>query len=126
MNYQRSPSCHNFQTLTLFSYHSMVTPLGAFHAETIGEAVFLFVFRIALPAKVSKTRKHHQPSQGRFWIAREHFGQNVTLFCRILQFFVTYTFNCAHEPTSKTLLLFRDTRLSHLISLGSELYQLLF
>ena len=41
-------------------------------------------------ATVSKTRKHHQHACGRFWIAGEHFVQNFTLFCHILQFVVNY------------------------------------
>ena len=83
MNYQRSPNCHNFLTLTLFSYHSLVTPLGAFPAETIGEAVLLFLFKIAVPAKVSKTCKHHQP-------LGEDFGLLGSILDKMLHYFVAF------------------------------------
>ena len=61
----------------------MTTPLGAFPAETIGEAVLPFVFRIALPAKVSKTRKHHQP-------LGEDFGLLGNILDKMLHYFVAF------------------------------------
>ena len=46
-----APSYHTFLMVTP-SYHSKVTPIGALHAEKIGEAVLLYVFRMEFPASL--------------------------------------------------------------------------
>ena len=46
--------------------------------------------------RVSKTRKHDQHAWGRFWIAWGNLGQNVTLFCRILQVVANYAVLTVH------------------------------
>ena len=51
MDQQVSSCYHSFLTVTQ-SYHSQVTPIGAFHAEQIYEAVLLYVFRIAFTASL--------------------------------------------------------------------------
>ena len=49
MNQQVSPCYQSFLTV-IQSYHSKVTPFGALNADKIAEAVWLYVFRIEVPA----------------------------------------------------------------------------
>ena len=71
--------------------------------------------------------QHPQASPARLGNILDCWGTFCTknyAFFSISKFLKSHTYTSAQEPTCKTLLLFRDTRLKHLGCIGSELYQL--